>query len=192
MFLTLLEIINLALSTTSLVLLWKLVDYYNGMIKSMKNKVINASILDFLISLTDLFSQGEATNLLEDLFVYITNLQGKEWNDIYTEVVNRFIPIKRQLEMVLNKANEIGNLTNRINSTTFITRSIRILSVITVIETVLGPFSGLMSSFQFKVVLYGNVVLLILIIIVLVIYVYDTTKHMSSVMKAVKRTDKSP
>ncbi|BCS93700.1 hypothetical protein L3N51_01434 [Metallosphaera sp. J1] len=192
MFLTLLEIINLALSTTSLVLLWKLVDYYNGMIKSMKNKVINASILDFLISLTDLFSQGEATNLLEDLFVYITNLQGKEWNDIYTEVVNRFIPIKRQLEMVLNKANEIGNLTNRINSTTFITRSIRILSVITVIETVLGPFSGLMSSFQFKVVLYGNVVLLILIIIVLVIYVYDTTKHMSSVMKAVKRMDKSP
>ena len=183
MFLTLLELINLVLSATSLILLWKLVDYYDKMISSMKTKAINGVVLDFLMSLTVLLTQGDAMNLLEDLLVYITNLQGKEWNDIYSEVISKFVPIKRQLELVLSKANVIGNLTNRINSSRFITRSIKILSVIAVIEAVLGPFSRLMSSFQFQVVLYGNVILLILIIIVLLIHVSNTVKLMSSVSK---------
>ncbi|AWS00364.1 hypothetical protein [Metallosphaera hakonensis] len=163
-----LELINVILSAISAILLWRVFNYYVARIERIKGKILNVKTVDFLIALTDLLSQGETFSLIDDLIVYISNLQGREWGDIYNEVIKRFGPIKAQLELVLKKANDFGSVETRINMIRHYAIAGKILAIVVISEIVLGPLSELMSSLQYKIVLYGNIILFIGIILVLI------------------------
>ncbi|QKR00226.1 hypothetical protein GWK48_07415 [Metallosphaera tengchongensis] len=79
-------------------------------IEDRKKEANMKKTLDFLIELTQLMGDSETASLVEEVMTYITNMRGKDWEEIYEATAKRIKPIERQLSALAKKAREISEI----------------------------------------------------------------------------------
>ncbi|AAY81103.1 hypothetical protein [Sulfolobus acidocaldarius] len=81
-------------------------------IEKRESEAMIKRTLDFLISLSKLMSNSEVNDLLEEILTYITSLKGRQWKEIYETTIKRLDPIKRELDDIRQKVNNIKEVEN--------------------------------------------------------------------------------
>lgn len=147
---------------------------YTKQIDRKQKEISMKKTLDFLIFLTELVSDSNVTDLLQEIMIYITSMKGKDWDQIYNATMKKLKPIQDQLNQILNQIEELMNIQRIARKIRFYNRLFRELLILLILTIViLIPFSIIRSllNFYFYAILLaiGEFIITLIIFLLLII-----------------------
>lgn len=147
---------------------------YTKQIDRKQKEISMKKTLDFLIFLTELVSDSNVTDLLQEIMIYITSMKGKDWDQIYNATMKKLKPIQDQLNQILNQIEELMNIQRIARKIRFYNRLFRELLILLILTiAILIPFSIIRSllNFYFYAILLaiGEFIITLIIFLLLII-----------------------
>ncbi|MEM3771456.1 MAG: hypothetical protein QXW80_03985, partial [Candidatus Micrarchaeia archaeon] len=146
---------------------------YIRQIDRKQKEISMKKTLDFLIFLTELVSDSNVTDLLQEIMIYITSMKGKDWDQIYNATMKKIKPIQDQLNVVLNKIEELMRIQRiakniKLYSKLFTELLILLISTMAILIP-LSMITSLLNFYFYAVLLAIGEFAIVLIILILLI-----------------------
>ncbi|MCH4816300.1 hypothetical protein MLJ63_11200 [Saccharolobus shibatae] len=150
---------------------------YIRQIDRKQKEISMKKTLDFLIFLTELVSDSNVTDLLQEIMIYITSMKGKDWDQIYNATMKKIKPIQDQLNVVLNKIEELMRIQRiakniKLYSKLFTELLILLISTMAILIP-LSMITSLLNFYFYAVLLAIGEFAIVLIILILLIINYN-------------------